>query len=72
MAEKMTIEHLYQPQEKLVSIKLIKGQKDTYGWEIKAEAKTVDEAVKQTQYADAILKKIYLTDTTKEEVKTDG
>jgi len=67
--EKMIIEHLYQPQERLVSIKLIKGQKDTYGWEIKAEAKTVVDALNLLKEADESLKEIYLK---KEEVKTDG
>lgn len=59
---KMIVEHLYQPQEKAVSIKLIKGQKDTYGWEVKAEAKTVEDAVALAQKADGKLKEIYLNE----------
>lgn len=65
--EKMTIEHLYQPQERFVTIKVDRGQKGGYGWEIKAEAKTVDEAVALTQEADQKLQETYLN----KEVKKD-
>jgi len=68
MAENLTIQHLYQPQDKLVSIKLEKGQKDTYAWEVKGEGKTVDEALKLVVEADAQLKTIFK----QEEVKKNG
>lgn len=68
-SEKMTIEHLYQPQERFVSIKLIKGQKDAYSWEIKAEGKTVVDALNLLKEANESLKEIYLK---KEEVKQNG
>ena len=34
-------------QEQTSSIKLIKGQKDTYGWEIKLFGKDTDKVIEQ-------------------------
>lgn len=57
--ENLIIQHLYQPQDSLVTIKIEKGQKDTYAWEVKAEGKTVDEVLKLVVEADAQLKMVF-------------
>jgi len=58
--KEIILQHLYQPQERFVSIKLDRGQKGGYGWEIKAEAKTFGEALDVLIEADAGLRTLFL------------
>lgn len=46
-------------QEQLPSIKLMKGQKDTYGWEIKTYGKDMSKALDELKLVNDRLKKEY-------------
>lgn len=45
--------------DQINSIKLIKGQKDSYGWEIKAYGNDFDELMKQIENTNKALKISY-------------
>lgn len=44
LSEKLTVQHLYQPQDPRCSIKIEQGQRGGLGCEVKAEGKTPEEA----------------------------
>lgn len=54
--EAKTVEHIHRNAEPL-KIKLVKGQKDSYGWEISCSGASLPEILTQLQAADAALKK---------------
>ncbi|MCK9569482.1 hypothetical protein M0R72_11130 [Candidatus Pacearchaeota archaeon] len=53
--ESKTVEHVHRNAETL-KIKLVKGQKDSYGWEISCAGASLPEILTQIQAADAALK----------------
>jgi len=46
-------------QEQIPSIKLIKGQKDRYGWEIKVFGKEMDKLLEQLKHVNGKLSQEY-------------
>ena len=46
-------------QEHSPSIKLIKGQKDSYGWEVKVYGRDMDKNLEQLNYVNDRLKEQY-------------
>ena len=48
--------------EQTPSIKLIKGQKDTYGWEIKVSNQDPDTALQQLKQTNEKLRKEFCSD----------
>jgi hypothetical protein len=55
IVEAKTVEHVHHNAETL-KIKLVKGQKDSYGWEISCAGATLPEILLQVRAADAALK----------------
>ena len=53
------VEHIFGAQVEPIKIKLVKGQKDSYGWEIGCAGSDMAEILKQIRAADAVLKKEY-------------
>jgi hypothetical protein len=53
--EATSVEHIHRNAEPL-KIKLVKGQKDSYGWEISCASASLPEILTQLQAADAALK----------------
>jgi hypothetical protein len=53
--ESKTVGHVHSNAEPL-KIKLVKGQKDSYGWEISCAGASLPEILTQIRAADAALK----------------
>jgi len=59
-AKKIILEHIGgQPEP--IKVKLVKGQKDSYGWEISCAGSKLPDILIQIQAADAALKSQYGT-----------
>ena len=56
--ESKTVEHIHRNAEPL-KIKLVKGQRDSYGWEISCAGATLPEILAQVRAADAALRAEY-------------
>lgn len=50
---------VYTKEIEPIKIKLIKGQKDSYGWELSAKGKTTDEALEAIGKLDHRLRQQY-------------
>ena len=55
----IVVEHLYGNSIEPIKIKLTKGQKASYGWEIACAGSDIAEILKQLRMADEMLKKEY-------------
>jgi len=66
----MEVEHL-SPKEELNSIKLIRGQRGGYGWEVKLVGINENIILKKLKLVDEELKKTY-TELNQMEVKQNG
>jgi hypothetical protein len=58
--ESKTVEHIHRNAETL-KIKLVKGQKDNYGWEISCAGGELPDILMKIRAADAALKAEYST-----------
>lgn len=53
--EAKTVEHIHRNAETL-KVKLVKGQKDSYGWEISCAGPTLADILTQVRAADMALR----------------
>ena len=59
MPEDLNILHTYGCSPEPLKVKLTKGQKDSYGWEISASGKDISEILSLIRSADQALKAEY-------------
>jgi hypothetical protein len=58
-SKNIIVEHIYGNSVEPLKIKLVKGQKDSYGWEISSAGSDMADILMKVRAADAALKSEY-------------
>lgn len=60
MSDKIEHIHISQPSPEPIKIKIERGQKGGYGWEISVAGDSIDQILEKIESADSMLRKKFL------------